>query len=345
MSEVSTAAPRRHLVTIKDVAALAGVSWKTVTNVVHNRPNVRPDTRQRVLDAIQQLDYRPSAAGRHLRQGRTQTLTLVVPDIVNPYFAMLIEATFLAAESRGYTIFVEHAGTARAHERRAASALLGFAFDGVIFHPTHATREELTALAKHRPIVLVGENVRDTGLDRVSIDNLRAAADVTRHLIDVGRRTIAFVGTRHGPVEPSHFRVEGYRTALREAGLPFREELLVPAQDFTRLHGLNGAAALMESHPDVDGIVCVNDVLAVGVLRHLRLLGAQVPDDVAVTGWDNIPDSEYTAPPLTTIDAHVDNIAAHTVDLLIKRIEDPERPAEDVVLSHDLILRESSTAG
>lgn len=338
-----TSLPGRSTVTIKDVAARAGVSWKTVTNVVHERPNVRATTRQRVLDAIEELDYRPSVAGRHLRQGRSQTLTLVVPDILNPYFAMLMTATFRAAEQRGYAVFVEYAGSGRVHERRAASSLLRFAFDGVIFHPTHATAAELAQLARHRPVVLVGENVPDTGLDRVSIDNVAAADDVTSHLTTMGRRTIAFVGKRQGPAEPSHLRLEGYGAALERAGLTVRDELLVAAPEFDLVDGLTGAARLMKSHPDVDAIVCANDLLAIGVLRQLRELGVRVPDDVAVTGWDNIPDSEYTAPPLTTIEAHVEVIAAHTVDLLLKRIEDPERPAEDVIVKHDLVVRESSS--
>jgi len=329
-------------VTIKDVAARAGVSWKTVTNVVHERPNVAARTRQRVLDAIDELGYRPSVAGRQLRQGRTQTLTLVVPEMLNPYFAMLMTATFSAAGRRGYSIFVEHAGPGRLHERQAASTLLRFAFDGVIFHPTHATAAELANLARHRPVVLVGENVPDTGLDRVSIDNAAAAAEVTSHLTGLGRRTIAFVGNRVGPVEPSHLRLEGYRSALERADLAVRAELMVHTADFDQAHGLAGAAQLMDSHPEVDGIVCANDLIAIGVLKHLRELGVRVPDDVAVTGWDNIPHSEYTAPPLTTIEAHVEEIAAQTVDLLIKRIEEPHRPAEDVTVQHELVVRESS---
>jgi DNA-binding LacI/PurR family transcriptional regulator len=340
-----TSSSGRHTVTIKDVAARAGVSWKTVTNVVHERPNVAATTRQRVLDAIDQLEYRPSVAGRHLRQGRTQTLTLVVPDMLNPYFAMLMTATFSAAGRRGYTIFLEHAGRGPLHERQAASSLLRVAFDGVIFHPTHATAAELTDLARHRPVVLVGENVPDTGLDRVSIDNAAAADDVTSHLTGLGRRTIAFVGNRVEPIEPSHLRLEGYRSALERADLTVRDELLVDTAEFDQAHGLAGAARLMDSHPDVDGIVCANDLIAIGVLRQLRQLGVRVPDDVAVTGWDNIPDSAYTAPTLTTIEAQVEEIAAHTVDLLLKRIEDPKRPAEDVTVKHDLVVRESSTPG
>jgi hypothetical protein len=116
--------------TIKDVAALAGVSWKTVTNVVHERSNVAPATRARVLAAIEKLDYHPDIAGRSLRRGRSHALTLVAPDIVNPYFSMLVEAVFAVADKRGYAVFVETAGRRPVEEQRAASSLLRFAFDG-----------------------------------------------------------------------------------------------------------------------------------------------------------------------------------------------------------------------
>lgn len=339
---MSSPASRRERVTIKEVAALAGVSWKTVTNVVHDRPNVRDETRQRVVDAIKELDYRPVMAGRQLRQGRSQTLTLVLPDILNPYFAMLMKATFEAAERRGYAVFVESAGTQPSDERQATSSLFRFAFDGVIFHPTHVTSTELTDLSNSRPVVLVGENLEQMWLDRVSVDNVAAADQVTTHLVSGGRRTVAFLGTRVGPAQPSLLRLRGYQAALERAGIPLRDDLLVDAQDFDRPHGLAGAAQLLVRAPDVDAIVCVNDLLAIGVLKHLRDTGRRVPDDVAVTGWDNVPDSAFSAPPLTTIDAQVEQIATHTVDLLVKRIAEPDRPVEEVVVPHRLVVRESS---
>ncbi len=340
---MSSPAAQRHGVTIKHVAARAGVSWKTVTNVVHNRPNVRAETRQRVIDAIDELDYRPVLAARQLRQGHSQTLTLVVPDILNPYFAMLIKATFEAASARGYAVFVESAGLEPRDERQAAASLFRFAFDGVIFHPTHVTPTELADIATRQPVVLVGENLEHAPLDRVSIDNVEAADQMTSHLLAAGRRTVAFLGTRDGPSQPSGVRLRGYQNALQRAGIEVRDDLQVDAQDFDHVHGVRGATQLLAKAPDIDAIVCVNDVLAIGALKYLRDTGRRVPDDVAVTGWDNVPDSAYTAPPLTTVDAHVEQIATHTVDLLVKRIADPNRPFQDIVVEHHLVVRNSST--
>jgi LacI family transcriptional regulator, repressor for deo operon, udp, cdd, tsx, nupC, and nupG len=332
-----------RVATIKDVAALAGVSWKTVTNVVHERANVAPATRARVLAAIKELDYRPDIAGRALRQGRSRALTLVVPDIVNPYFSMLVEAVFAAADERGYAVFVETAGRHPVEEQRAALSLLRFAFDGVIFSPTYTPPAELTRLAARMPVVLIGENTAGTGLDAVAIDNVAAARDVTAHLIEAGRRRIAFLGHRPtGPPEPSAQRIDGYSAALRAAGIPPDPHLLVAVGDFTMHHGAEATARLMTTGTGVDGLVCANDLLAFGALHTLRRAGLRVPEDVAVTGWDDTPQAAYTHPTLTTVRPNLAALAAAAVGRLVDRIEQPGEPPELVVVPYEIVVRESS---
>lgn len=335
-------APGR-VATIKDVAALAGVSWKTVTNVVHERSNVAPATRARVLAAIEQLDYRPDIAGRSLRQGRSHALTLVVPDIVNPYFSMLVEAVFAAADDRGYAVFVETAGRRPVEEQRAASSLLRFAFDGVVFSPTYTPPAELTRLAARMPVVLVGENTAGTGLDTVAIDNVAAARDVTAHLVGAGRRRIAFLGHRPaGPPEPGGQRIDGYSAALREAGIRPDPDLLVEVTDFTMPDGAAATAQFLAAGHRIDGLVCANDLLAFGALHALRRTGLRVPADVAVTGWDDTPQAAFTNPTLTTVRPDLPALAAAAVDRLITRIDQPGGRAESIVVPHEVVVRESS---
>jgi DNA-binding LacI/PurR family transcriptional regulator len=343
---VVTSVPRAtgRAATIKDVAALAGVSWKTVTNVVHERANVAPATRARVLAAIAELDYRPDIAGRNLRQGRSRTLTLVVPDIVNPYFAMLVEAVYGAADERGYAVFVETAGRRPVEEQRAASTVLRFAFDGVIFSPTYTPSTELTRLAARLPVVLIGENTAGTALDVVAIDNVAAAREMTAHLIGLGRRRIAFLGDRPaGPPEPSGRRLEGYASAHAAAGITPDPGLLVPVDDFTMHHGAAAVAQLLEAVSDgVDGVVCANDLLALGALHALRRAGRRVPEDVAVTGWDDTPHAAFASPTLTTVRPDLPTLAAAAVDRLVTRIEQPGGPLGSVVVPHEIVVRESS---
>ena len=302
--------------TIKDVAALAGVSWKTVTNVVHERTNVAPATRARVLAAIEALDYRPDIAGRSLRQGRSHAPTLVVPDIVNPYFSMLVEAVFAAAGERGYAVFVETAGRQPVEEQWAAASLLRVAFDGVIFGPTCTPPAELVRLA---------------------------ARDVTAHLLDAGRRRIAFLGHRPaGPPEPGGQRIDGFSAALRTAGIAPDPALLVEVDGFTMHHGAEATARLVAANPALDGLVCANDLLAFGALHALRRAGRRVPEDVAVTGWDDTPQAEYAHPPLTTVRPNLRELATAAVGRLVDRIEQPGGPPGSVVVPYEIVVRESS---
>jgi DNA-binding LacI/PurR family transcriptional regulator len=330
--------------TIKDVAALAGVSWKTVTNVVHERTNVAPDTRARVLAAIAELDYRTALPGRQLRQGRTHTLTLVLPDVRNPYFSMLIDAVFAAAQVRGYAVFVEKAGQAPHDEERAATSLLRFAFDGVIFSPAFTSPAELVRLAARLPVVLLGENTAGADLDTVAIDNVAAAREITTHLVEQGRRRIAFMGHwAEGPPEPAGVRVRGYTEALVAAGLA--PAALVETAMYDEAGGAAGVARLLADVPDVDGIVCANDLLAAGVLHGLRAAGRSVPGDVAVTGWDDIPVAGYLHPGLTTVAPDIPAVAGAAVDRVVARIEGADEPRAQVVVPHRIVVRGSTISG
>ncbi len=325
--------------TIKDVAALASVSWKTVTNVVHDRPNVAPDTRERVWNAIRQLDYRPLIAGRQLRQTRTHTLSLHVPNLANPYFSAFAGAAFAAAEERGYALFVDHTVTSGQAELETTSSALRFAFDGLILHPIRSTPDDLARLARQRPLVLVGENVGDAPVDWIGTDNTRAAEDVTRHLLERGRRRIAFAGAHTDPIEPHRQRTEGWSNALRAAGRP--EGIRVASERFDRAAGVAAGRQLLGTTRELDAIVCFNDLMAIGVLHALREAGVRVPDDIAVSGWDNLDEARYSAPPLTTIDTHVAELATSAVRLVVDRIEGRSEAAS-VIVPHDLVVREST---
>lgn len=331
-------------VTIKDVASRARVSWKTVSNVVHDRPHVRPETRERVLTAIAELGYRPSIAGRQLRQGRLNSMTLVVPELANPYFAKLFEAAYAAAAARGYSLFMEIAGSAAEPERAAIDQVLRFAFDAALISPTWVTGRELTDLAAKRPVILLGESAWEAPLDRVLIDNVQAADDVTTHLLQSGRRRVAFVGMRRAdqPEQPTAVRLAGYRRALRRFAIDLDPDLLVAAPRFDREDGYAGVRELLQRVPDVDALMCVNDLVAIGALRALGEAGRRVPEDVAVTGWDAIDEAAWSAPALTTVDPDIPAIAEAVVDLAVARVEQPQRAAQEVVVPHRIVVRRSS---
>ena len=341
-----SATPSRTPATIKDVAAAANVSWKTVTNVVHNRPNVRPDTRQRVLDAIEQLDYRPSLAGRQLRQGRTLTLALLVPNVVNLYFAQLNMAIYAAAERRGYAVFVEQIGGSQAvgAEPMVATSAIHFAFDGMILTSNDTSRRELIEIATRHPLVLLSElGGRGLPIDRVEIDNTAAAQEIVAHLTASGRTRIAFLGHKPHRTTPN-FRRTGYERGMKAAGLSIPHGGVVPVPEFGAADGEQAVAVMLDAGIEVDAIMCYNDMLAIGAIRALTNAGRRIPDDVAVTGWDDTPIARFLTPSLTTINPHIEQIAEEAVRLMIDRIDGTNRAPRVHRVPHDLVVRES-TAG
>jgi len=342
--EVSMATDRKHRpARIKDVAAAAGVSFKTVSNVVHGRPNVGPETRQRVLAAIAELAYRPDPAARQLRQGRTNTLTLVVPEITSPYFAQLAHLTIDAAREYGYAVFLEETGGDPQVEQDLLSNVAMRIFDGIIFSPLSATAESLSSFGRTVPSVYLGEHIDGIDIDHLAYDNVASVRDATRHLIDTGRRRIAFLGMQSG--NPNHTvegRLTGYRQALTDARLPMDRRMALRAVDYSREEGAVRTAEALHRGLDFDGLICANDTLAIGALYSLRLAGREVPGDVAVVGWDNIPEGRYSAPSLTTVAPDVGELARTAARTLIRRIEQPGASTERHIIGHRLLIRESS---
>jgi DNA-binding LacI/PurR family transcriptional regulator len=329
-------------VSLRDVAAHAGVSVRTVSNVANGFQHVAPGTRSRVQAAIDELGYRPNTAARQLRRGRTETISLVVPEICSPYFAELASLTVREAERHGWTVHIDQTDGVGDRERQMTAGPVGQSVDGVICSPWAVDPAELAQLGAG-PLVLLGERAAGGRLDHVAIDNVEAGRQATEHLIDTGRRSIAALGAQpHLHNDTARLRLVGYRDALARAGLEAPEELVVPV---ARLHRPDGAAAmtrlLQGSHP-VDAVFCFTDELALGAIRTLVSRGLRVPDDVAVVGFDDIEDGRYSVPSLTTISPDKQEIARLALDCLADRIADPGAPDRDLVAAHRLVVREST---
>jgi LacI family repressor for deo operon, udp, cdd, tsx, nupC, and nupG len=330
-------------VTLKDVALAAGVSARTVSNVVNGYVHVAEETRHRVQDACDRLGYRPNLLARNLRSGRSGVIALVVPEIGSPYFGELGQSIIEEARGRGYVVLIDHTGGDVEQEkdflvRSSASNL----FDGVILSPSRVTGDELRRILGV-PFVLLGPRLFDPEFDHVSIDNVAAAAEVTTHLLKQGRHRVAAIGEQRWGGSAAQVRTQGFRQAHEALGLRIDEELIVPTARFQREDGAAAMRQLIESGRKLDAVFCFNDLLALGAMRAIHQHGLRVPEDIAVVGFDNIEEGKYATPSLTTIAPDRRVIARLAVERLLARIngEPLDEPAR-LVVPHELLVRESA---
>ncbi|MFE9954661.1 LacI family DNA-binding transcriptional regulator [Micromonospora sp. NPDC005299] len=328
---------------LKDVAERAGVSVKTVSNVVNGYQHVRADTRARVEAAIVELNYRPNLSARNLRKGRTGVIALAVPELDIPYFAELARHVVVAAAEHGWTVLIDQTGGGPEQERKVASGIGDHMIDGLIFSPLALTADDLAGL-DGMPMVLLGERVDHGPADHVVIDNVAAAREITAHLVGLGRRRIAAIGSQRTPEGASaRLRLTGYTAALAEAGIAYDDRLVASAPAWHRADGAAAMRHLLSTGVRPDAVFCFNDTLALGALRALHEAGLRVPDDVAVAGFDDIEDGRFSIPTLSTVAPDKERIARLAVELLAGRLTgDPEAPPRELVAPHRLALRESA---
>lgn len=332
--------------TLHDVATLAGVSIKTVSNVVNDYEHIRPATREKVLKAIAELEYTPNLSARSLRSGRTGVIGLALPELSLSYFAELADAVIRAAERRHLVVLIEQtAGGDRAREIEMLSSPRLQLTDGLIFSPLGMGPEDAALLDVSYPLVLLGERIFGGPTDHVTMRNVEAARAATKHLIDAGRRRIAVIGTHEGEsVSSAALRLQGYREALDEAGIEFDERLLAPAGLWHRLNGAEAMRTLLASGVQFDAVFGFNDTLALGAMRVLQEAGLRIPADVAVIGFDGLDEAKYSLPTLSTVDPGRDEIADTAVRVLADRIESREdtRPPQQYLTDFRVVPREST---
>jgi DNA-binding LacI/PurR family transcriptional regulator len=329
-------------VTIRDVAKLAGVSFKTVSNVVNDFPHVAPATRERVLAAIDELGYRPNQAARHLRHGTSGFLGLVLPDVVNPYFSTLASLVGQSAKKRGWAVVIEETGGETEREQEAVDELSSRLVDGVILSPISTPSEAIEARLGSTPIVLLGERAEDVATDHVGIDNARAGRLLTEHLIAAGARRIAAIGYRDDGVGTGGQRWVGHVQALQAAGLPVRPGLAVQVPAYDRPQGARAMRELLDRDPDIDGVIGMNDLLALGALRALHDHGAAVPEQVMVAGFDDSEDGRFAHPRLTSVSPDLTLLAHESVTTLLRRIKEPTAEPRHVRIPFTIAAREST---
>lgn len=329
--------------TLADVGAVAGVSAKTVSNVLHDRPEVSEATRRTVLAAVEATGYRVNQAGRGLASGRTGRVAVVVPNLYQPYFAELAERLIHALDERGYQTRLRVARD-EAGERDATVGPGTHDVDGVIVCPHHFTPEMIDANPLTRPVVQLG-GAPNPRVDTVVMGEREGAEAMTRHLLDQGRRRIALVWSGWHADLPRSDRYAGYVAALTSRGLKADGRLYVSGSDWDRREsGQEAMTALLRSGVAFDAALCVNDAVAVGAMRALRSHGLRVPQDVAIAGFDDTDEAGFTVPGLSSVSPEQSSMVASAVSMVLDRVEGHVGPPREVRTGAHLVLRGSTAA-
>jgi LacI family transcriptional regulator len=329
------------MTTIREVAESAGVSYATVSHVINNTRLVSPETRERVLAAMAELNYRPNALARSLRQGKTNTIGLVLPDSANPFFAEISRCIEDETFKKGYSVFLCNTELDIQRELFYVDVLSKKQVDGIIFVAAGDQADSLDFLvSRNMPVVMIDRDVPNVEVDAVLTDHRLGGYLATRHLLELGHTRIACIA---GPssITPSAERIIGYRKALEEAGLPYDEKLVLRG-DYHAQSGMDITHTILRMDPRPTAIFALNDLMALGALRAAAEAGCSVPTDLAVVGYDDLELSHFTNPPLTTIAQPKTEIGAQAVDLLVDRMSRKDRPPSRVVLPPELIVRRST---
>jgi DNA-binding LacI/PurR family transcriptional regulator len=332
-------------VTLQDVADLAGVSIKTVSNVVRDYQHVRPSTRAKVQDAIDRLGYVPHSTARRLATGRTGMIGLALPAIENPYFAELAALVSTEVDGFDYRLLIEQTSSGLDDERAVLRGREQGLIDGLLFHPMVLDAAAIEQFRGATPLVLLGETAVPPAVDHVMVDNIAAARVATLHLLQSGRTRVAFLGggMSAGP-RTARLRLTGYRSALRESGAYCGDDLLIPLPQFSAFAAEAAVMDAIGAGLQFDGLVCFDDLSGIGAMKALVRCGRLVPEDVGVVGWDDILMAQFTSPGLTTIRPDKATLARTAFQLLRDRMNGEGGPGRHELVGFDLVVRGSTAS-
>jgi len=331
-------------VTIKDIARILGVSASTVSRALKNHPDISEATKLAVNELAEKLKYEPNAVALSLKHSRSQTIGVIIPEIVHYFFSSVISGIEDVAYDAGFTVIICQSNEKYDREVANVKALLSHRVDGILVSISKETSrfDHLYAIQERGvPMVFFDRIISEIQTNHVIIDDRKAAYDATKHLIDGGRKRIAhFAGPQN--LLLGRERKEGYLQALKEVGLPVDPDLIIEADSFEKAIIATNRLLDMESVPD--GLFAVNDLTAIGAMQTLQRRGMKIPKDIAVVGFSDGRFSGITEPNLTSVDQHGYEMGTVATEMLLNRLLHPsDEPAQSRVLNANLIVRGSSS--
>ena len=325
---------------IREVARIAGVSVATVSRALSNPEKVSEASIKKVKDAIAKVNYRPNMLARNFRSARSYTIVVMVPNISNPFFGNIIRSVELQAQKMGYSVLLGNTQDIQDREREYVKLAETRLAEGIIQLRPFQDEDPILHGASFPYLYLC--TTEATPGPCVRIDNVAAIQHVVEHLLKLNHRRIGLIT---GPSDNPHTvdRFKGYRLGLEQAGIAF-DPTLVAEGEYTTWTGADAANKLCDSDNRPTAIVCMNDEMAIGAIQALHSRGLRVPEDISVTGFDNIDYASYSDPPLTTVGQPTDNMGTLAVDLLMRLIQGGNLEKEKHIFPYEFVERQSTAA-
>lgn len=327
---------------IHKVAELAGVSTATVSRVINRSGPVSEKNRLRVMDAIQELDYRPNNRAREFRMNRSYEIITILNDIRNPMFAEAIKGMEEVAYENNYHLLIGNTSNNKRREQTYLDALNSGKADGAILITPRMNKNTLCQLQERVPLILMNDFTENNTIPSIGINDFQASYDLTKHLIKEGHGAIGYLAGNH-KVPIALERRNGYKQAMEEAQLPIQPQWIIESE-----HTIDGGKksfnTLLETWPLPTALVCYNDEIAIGAIQQAQLKNIKIPEELSIVGFDNISTSTIISPALTTINQSTYEMGRQSVEMLIQLIEKKPLPKRRVTLDYDLIIRKSTLA-
>ena len=334
--------------TIKDIAKRTGVSHSTVSRALRGDPLISFETASRIRQAAAEMAYLPSAAARSLKTNRSQVLGVIVSSIDDPFFSEIVFGIEEAAQEAGYRLFIAASQHDPAREQKIVQAMMEHRTDGVIICSSSFSSDQGRQLLEYGfPIVVVNHQGAENFHYSIFHDDVDGSRQITRHLIELGHRRIAYLGNSLSG-RTTLDRLTGFKAEMQSAGLTVPPEYIHHVAGNGPQFGMDGSKYLLYLEQPPTAIVCFNDMLAIGALKGCRQTGLNVPDDLSITGFDNITFSAYTHPPLTTFDQPKQSIGTEAARLLLGLLHSsPDGKVfqpKEIILKGKLLVRNSTAA-